>query len=240
MKIYPIGLVGESQYQAAIAGCEAGELVRVCHEVGNPHDELALRCETREGTVIGYIARSSWLRRAIHEDGRGCAATIKNIASTENGMLGVVIDVTVTDDLVPERTFSAREEIPQPVLPTSPPQLGDDEIIQTIVAASSLPVTCDCRMLQRVPILGLDETIPIICDRCSRIHHLDADAIEIMEIELLAAVHQMYADAARQAPADEFILSVRRHGEAPKRPIPASMSTDSPRLLPSLKRWLFG
>jgi hypothetical protein len=59
MKIYPLGLVGESNYQAAIAQCHEGERVGIYHEPDNPYDDLALRVENNIGQVIGYISRSA-------------------------------------------------------------------------------------------------------------------------------------------------------------------------------------
>lgn len=239
MKIYPVGLVGESQYQSEIRNCSEGEPVRICHETGNPHDELALRCETRDGTVIGYIARSSWVRRALHEEGRGCAATIKSIASAGDGLFGVVIDVTLTDDPLLQRPFARRAEQRRP---RQKPRetVSDEQIVQTVISASKLPITCDCRAVTAVPILTLTETTSVFCNGCGRSHFLSVDAIEVMEIELLAAVQQMYEDAGRDPPPDETILHLRRNGAAPIHPLPPSKAENPSRLLTNLKRWLFG
>lgn len=108
MRIYPVGIVGKSAYQDAIGRTHAGEPVKIFHEPDNPHDELALVVENNLGEPIGYIPRASWLRRCIHEDGRGCAATVKSIEAPTDGVKGVVIDVTVTDDEVFERSYMAR------------------------------------------------------------------------------------------------------------------------------------
>lgn len=105
MKIYPLGLVGESNYQSAIKRTNAGEVARIFHETGNPYDKLALRVENDIGEVIGYIARTSWLRDAVHEQGRGCAATIKEVHFGPDGLAGVVLDVTLTDDPIFERQY---------------------------------------------------------------------------------------------------------------------------------------
>jgi hypothetical protein len=78
-------------------------------EPTNPFDSLALRVETRRGEVIGYIPKSSWLRAAIHEEGRGCASTIASIAAGGAGLLGVVIDVTLCDDDLPLREYQQTE-----------------------------------------------------------------------------------------------------------------------------------
>lgn len=109
MKVYPLNIVGESHYQDAIAQCHIGERVAICHEPDNPYDDRALRVENDIGQVIGYIPKSSWLREAIHEEGRGVAATIKSIGPTPKDILGVIIDVTLTDDLVYERQHGIAE-----------------------------------------------------------------------------------------------------------------------------------
>ncbi|ARS29054.1 HIRAN domain-containing protein [Sphingomonas sp. KC8] len=106
-KIYPVGVVGERNYQASIGRCRAGERVYICHEPDNPYDDMALKVETAGGETIGYIARSSWLRDAIHEQGRGATATIFNIAAGDTGLLGVVLHVTLTDDDIRERSYEA-------------------------------------------------------------------------------------------------------------------------------------
>ena len=88
---YPVGLVGESHYQAAIARCELGQEVLVCHEIGNPYDEFALRVETIDGAILGYIARDHWLRAAVFEEEHGVAAAIGRLDRAEGGDIGVVI-----------------------------------------------------------------------------------------------------------------------------------------------------
>lgn len=109
-KIYPVGIVGERNYQESIGHCCAGERVYICHEPDNPYDDMALKVETAGGRTIGYIARSSWLRDAIHEQGRGATATISNIATGDTGLLGVVLNVTLSDDDIRERSYVAQPE----------------------------------------------------------------------------------------------------------------------------------
>lgn len=76
---YPFGIVGEASYQPAIRRCATGQRVLVLHERNNPYDDFALIVVTGDGETIGYIPKSSWLRDAIHEEGKGCAATIMSI-----------------------------------------------------------------------------------------------------------------------------------------------------------------
>ncbi|SNS53770.1 HIRAN domain-containing protein [Sphingomonas laterariae] len=106
-KLYPVGIVGERNYQSAIKRCRQGERVYICHEPDNPYDDLALKVETGGGQTIGYIARTSWLRDAIHEEGRGCTATILSIAAGDAGALGVVLNVALSDDDVRERSYAS-------------------------------------------------------------------------------------------------------------------------------------
>jgi hypothetical protein len=109
MKVYPVGLVGESNYQDPIRSCHRGEAVAICFERDNPYDDRALRVENDAGRVIGYVPKTNWLREAIHEEGRGVAATIKSIDEADKGLLGVVLDVTLTDDALPERFYGVEE-----------------------------------------------------------------------------------------------------------------------------------
>ncbi|CAN5370012.1 hypothetical protein BH10PSE14_BH10PSE14_04560 [soil metagenome] len=94
---YPLGIVGESNYQLAISRCAVGDVCVIVHEIGNPYDSLALAVLSAHGDKIGFIAKSSWLRTAIHEEGKWCDATIRQIAPSEAGLLAVVLDVTLCD-----------------------------------------------------------------------------------------------------------------------------------------------
>ncbi|HEX8419449.1 MAG TPA: HIRAN domain-containing protein [Sphingomonas sp.] len=104
-RTYKVGIVGENNYQPAIRGCTVGQRVRVLHETGNPHDDLALVVVATGGKTIGYIPRDHWLRRAIHEEGQGCAATIAAIERAGGGSLGVVIDVAMNGRAIEERGY---------------------------------------------------------------------------------------------------------------------------------------
>ena len=93
-KVYPLGLVGESNYQAAIRRCNIGERVYIAEEPNNPYDSGALAVERDGGAVIGYIPRHSWLREVI-EQGQPTKLTIKSIEGGGSDLLGVVVDVVV-------------------------------------------------------------------------------------------------------------------------------------------------
>lgn len=98
---YPVGIVGEQHYQAAVAGCSPDQSVDVLYELGNPYDELALVVKTKAGKKIGYIAHDCWLRDAIHEEGKSCSARILSINEGDHGT-GVVLDVQVNGEGVGE------------------------------------------------------------------------------------------------------------------------------------------
>lgn len=51
-------LTGESNYQAALARCRAGEVVTLVTEPGNQFDPNAVYVITSGGDKIGYLARS--------------------------------------------------------------------------------------------------------------------------------------------------------------------------------------
>ena len=101
-KIYPVGIVGEVNYQDAIERTHEGEPARILKEPNNPYDPKALRVENTDGDTIGYIPKAHWLRDAIFEDGRGVAASIKSVKGSP---LGVVIDVTLTGDDLAVREY---------------------------------------------------------------------------------------------------------------------------------------
>lgn len=99
---YPVGLVGERNYQAAIRACRQGQLVHVVHELRNPHDAKALVVMTEAGDKLGYVPRDCWLRDAIHDEDKGCDAMIASVSAGEQGHKGVVIDVVLNPDGVQE------------------------------------------------------------------------------------------------------------------------------------------
>lgn len=104
-RTYQVGLVGESNYQSAIRRCTAGQRVEIVHERGNPYDDLALVVVTERGDTIGYVPRDCWLQGAVHDEGKGCDATIKSVGSGDSGKLGVVLDVCLNTEEVGAREF---------------------------------------------------------------------------------------------------------------------------------------
>jgi hypothetical protein len=117
-RTYPLGIVGESNYQGAIERCSPGQAVDVLHEPDNPYDDLALAVVVH-GQTIGYIPRECWLQEAIHEEGKGCTASIKSIDRADVGYLAVVLDVSLNADGVRQRAFS--REVGRPSRQSSSP-----------------------------------------------------------------------------------------------------------------------
>ena len=109
-RTYPVGIVGEASYQRAIRRCAEGEIVRIIHEPDNPYDEMALAVVSENGRTLGYIARDSWLQEAIHGEGKGCHAQIKEINSTGAGRLGIVLDVALSGVAVETRAHRSPQE----------------------------------------------------------------------------------------------------------------------------------
>lgn len=109
-KLYPVGIVGESKYQPAIRRCFEGDLVDLVIEAGNPHDPKAIAVVSRRGETIGYIGRDSFVRSAIHTQGKWPTARIKSISAGAKGQLGVVLNV----DLDGDEELSVRQFISAP------------------------------------------------------------------------------------------------------------------------------
>jgi hypothetical protein len=103
---YTVHLVGESNYQAAIANLSSGDPVTIQHEPDNPHDPRALRCTDVTGATIGYIERDSWLATAIIDRKTAIRAEIEAIIGGKPGKpsRGVVLTVlTAADARSPNR-----------------------------------------------------------------------------------------------------------------------------------------
>ena len=104
---FPVGIVGESNYQKAIRQCHAGEVVSLFREPANLHDPNAIAVVCARGNTIGYIGRDSFVHRAVHKEGRGIEARILSLKGGKNG-IGVVLDVEILargDRPVGERSY---------------------------------------------------------------------------------------------------------------------------------------
>lgn len=97
VKWYPVGLVGEQHYQAAIERAAAGDAAAVLAEQGNPFDAAALAVVDADGATLGYVPRGHWLGRALLEEGKGCRAQVQSTGTGERAMLGIVIAVALTE-----------------------------------------------------------------------------------------------------------------------------------------------
>lgn len=107
-------LVGVSFYQPALERCAQGQPVRFVHEPDNPHDEMAIRVESFTGETIGYVPRSSGLRVAIHQQGRGVSGVIGSIGMSRACLLGASISVALCDDLVRVASYFPDRAPPEP------------------------------------------------------------------------------------------------------------------------------
>ncbi|MGX7926488.1 HIRAN domain-containing protein [Tsuneonella sp. HG094] len=102
-KSYSVGIVGESNYQAAIRNLREGERVFLQPEPDNPHDPRAIAVRDGEGQTIGYIPRDSWLTGAIIDEGKGSRALVERIDGGDRGRpsLGVVLAVELGEKGAP-------------------------------------------------------------------------------------------------------------------------------------------
>ena len=101
-KTYPVGLVGESNYQRAISRCSVGQEVFLVREPDNEFDPKAIVCLNHRRETIGYISRDSFVQGVVHDQGLGCSAKIKGLRkSGDKGFVGVVIDLEITDEALP-------------------------------------------------------------------------------------------------------------------------------------------
>lgn len=217
LKIYPVGLAGEVNYQEGILRSHPGEAVRVYHERDNPYDQRALRVENNVGDVIGYIPRSSWLQRAVHDDGLGIAATIKAISDGDgHGVFGVVLDVTLTDDPIFIREFSPR--------PRKGPKSGTKECIiepseneralalaTGLIAVATVPLNCDCGSSYNHNYKGLQDDSVLKCPSCGTVADVSEAVLSRLDAELHALLLQMLAQE-RLPPVDVDAVRALRLG----------------------------
>lgn len=191
MKIYPVGLVGESHYQPAISRTHPGEPAYIRLEPDNPFDARALRVENNVGDIIGYIPKSSWLHRAIHDDGLGAAANIKAVSRpSKDALFGVVIDVTLTDDAVFERAYSGTKPTPRK-LPSKPkvavsPNLAAYKLTLKLLGTVKIPVTCSCGHVFRIPYKNHPPARSKRCPSCRGPADLDVRDIRRLDDEFFA------------------------------------------------------
>lgn len=104
---YPVPLVGEQHYQAAVRALSEGDEVSIVREMGNPYDRQALAVRDDQDRNIGYIPRDSFLREAINTEGKGCRAWIEELEPDRrgHGFTHVLLTVELCDEDVPERAY---------------------------------------------------------------------------------------------------------------------------------------
>lgn len=96
-KSYRVGIVGEANYQRAIAGLREGEVVLLRPEPDNPHDPRAVAVTDGDGATIGYLPREHWLKAALLDEGKAVQATVAALNPDGEGRIatGVVIEVVL-------------------------------------------------------------------------------------------------------------------------------------------------
>ena len=114
---YPVGIVGESHYQAAINRTREGDLVAILQELNNPYSKTgtALRVDNSNGETIGYIAEDHWLRDALIHQKKGCRASVLGI---EGEPKGVVLEIHLGGEVMPVIEYG-KKSIPSNAGPTS-------------------------------------------------------------------------------------------------------------------------
>jgi len=105
-RAYTVGLVGERNYQAAIAAVGEGEAVVLLHEPDNPYDARAIAAVCH-GDTIGYLPREGWLTDALLEEEKGAKATIRRLTRGAKGLTGVTLEVTLGGAPIAERDYVA-------------------------------------------------------------------------------------------------------------------------------------
>lgn len=91
-RLYPVGVVGESNYQPAIRRTRVGQPVSFKHEPSNKYDRRAIMVTSSNGELIGYLPRESWLHRVMLDEGQQVSARIKAIDGSPRG---VVLDLVL-------------------------------------------------------------------------------------------------------------------------------------------------
>jgi hypothetical protein len=92
IQYYPIPLVGEQYYRAAVARCRVGDIVDIFIESDNPFDAKALVARRQIcGATLGYIARDSFVQSVVHDEGGGIAAAVRNASMGHHGFREIVL-----------------------------------------------------------------------------------------------------------------------------------------------------
>lgn len=103
-KAYPVAIVGERNYQDAIAAIGEGEDVVLFHEPDNPYDDRAIAVVCH-GDTIGYLARDSWLHAALLAESKPLSARVHRINRGDDGQIGVTLEVSLAGEPLRERRY---------------------------------------------------------------------------------------------------------------------------------------
>lgn len=106
---YSIPLVGEQHYQAAVRQLAEGDALVIVHEPDNPYDGQALAVRTLGDATIGYLTRDCFVRELVHDEGKGCRATVEAIEDDQRGegFLHVTIAAEKCAEPVEQRRYRA-------------------------------------------------------------------------------------------------------------------------------------
>ena len=104
-KKYPVAIVGERNYQQAIAGVGEGEEAVLLHEPDNPYDDRAIAVVCH-GDTIGYIPRDSWLTEVLLDETKPCRARIARLNRGAKGVTGVTLEVELAGEPIGEREYA--------------------------------------------------------------------------------------------------------------------------------------
>lgn len=193
-RTYSVGLVGESNYQEAIRTCRVGEPVVVSLQPDNPYDDRALVVTTLDDQTVGYIPRDNWLQDAVHEEGKGCDATIRSIDKSPGGALGVVLEVRLDDGELQTRTYGK----PEPA--------GSTGCFGSIAALCLLTVIAGCGTKQdplkeaeaRVSFLKLNDGSPEeLCEAKRAVQHVQLERRDAEGYKLAKVLADLECHRAR-------------------------------------------
>jgi hypothetical protein len=105
VQAYAVNVSGETFYQDAIRRCRVGNGAVLYREPDNPHDPRAIVVKMLDGSTIGYVPKTSWLQRVVHEEGLGAEVTIQ--ALHPGPPMAVILAVAVSAGPVDECRYSA-------------------------------------------------------------------------------------------------------------------------------------
>ncbi len=133
---YPVGLVGEQNYQPAVARVSPGQNAFIVHEPDNRFDPKALAVKNERGELIGYIARDSFIQRLWHDEGQEPIAFVSRVHD-HKGFRQVVIEVLIDGEEANDDADFDADDSSQAAPPPARPEanqstrLGDFRVAAT-------------------------------------------------------------------------------------------------------------